>query len=232
MCGRVTETDATRIFEELSITGRSPALEMPARYNIPPSESVPVVRVLVPDSGRRLDLLRWGLVPFWAKDATIGNRLINARVETIADKPAYKEPFQRRRCLVVVDGFYEWQRQGKTKQPFHLQSERGELLAMAGLWDSWLSPDGELIESFAIITKPAEPVIADIHDRMPAILNRENFDEWLSPGPHDAATLLALLGRPSPPLVAVSVSARVNKPDYDHADCIEPVTPAQKGLFD
>jgi putative SOS response-associated peptidase YedK len=231
VCGRVTETDPTRLFDELSITGRPPQLEMVPRYNIPPSELVPVVRVLAPDSGRRLDLLRWGLVPFWAKDPAIGNRLINARVETVTEKPAYREPFQQRRCLVVVDGFYEGQRQGATKQPFHLRDAGGGLLTMAGLWDTWMSPDGELVASFAVITKPAENVIADIHDRMPAILAPVDRDEWLAPGRHDAKTLLALLAKPSPALAATPVSTRVNKPDHDGADCLTPVA-LQKGLFD
>jgi putative SOS response-associated peptidase YedK len=232
MCGRVTETDPTRIADELSITGKIPDLTAGLHYNIPPSALLPVVRVFASESGRRLDLLRWGLVPYWAKDPSIGNRLVNARIETIADKPAYREPFQQRRCLVIVDGFYEWRRHGSVKQPFHLKSESGELLAMAGLWDTWMSPDGALLESFAIVTKPAERVIADIHDRMPAILSRTDHDEWLAPGRHDAWTLLALLGKPSPSLVAVPVSTRVNKPDYDAADCLTPVQIAQKGLFD
>ncbi len=230
MCGRVTETDPTRIVDELSITGHVPELDATPRYNIPPSELVPVVRLLPRGPGRRLDLLRWGLVPFWAKEASIGNRLVNARVETVTEKPAYKESFQKRRCLVVVDGFYEWQRHGRTKQPFHLKSESGALLAMAGLWDRWMAPDGELVESFAIITKPAERVVKDIHDRMPAILAPARFEQWLSPGARDAAVLLALLGEPSPPLVAIPVSTRVNKPDYDAPDCTDPV-PIQPGLF-
>ncbi len=231
MCGRVTETDPTRIATELSITGHVPELDATPRYNVPPSSLVPVVRVLPREGVRRLDLLKWGLVPFWAKDASIGNRLVNARVESVTDKPAYREPFERRRCLVVVDGFYEWQKQGRLKQPFHLHAASGELLAMAGLWDRWTTPDGEIVETFAIITKPAEKSIEQIHDRMPAILRKEHFEEWLSPSSKDSATLLALLGDESPELVATPVSSRVNKPDYDAADCLTPEA-AQKGLFE
>lgn len=229
MCGRVTETDPTRIARELAAIG--PDLDATPRYNIPPSALVPVVRVLPREGVRRLDLLKWGLVPFWAKDATIGNRLINARVESVTEKPAYREPFERRRCLVVVDGFYEWQRQGRVKQPFHLHAVSGELLAMAGLWDRWTSPDGEIVETFAIITKPAEEGIGEIHDRMPAILRKEHFEAWLSPSSRDAATLLALLGDASPALVAIPVSSRVNKPDYDAPDCLSPEE-TQRGLFE
>jgi len=231
VCGRVTETDATRIVRELAITGHVPELGATPRYNIPPSDFVPVVRVFPRELVRRLDLLKWGLVPSWAKDASIGNRLVNARVESVTDKAAYREPFERRRCLVVVDGFYEWKRQGRLKQPYLLRARSGELLAMAGLWERWTSRDGEIVETFVVITKPAEPGVVEIHDRMPAILRKEDFDTWLSPKQRDAATLLSLLGNTSPNLVATAVTPRVNKPDYDAPDCVEPLT-VQPGLFD
>ena len=231
MCGRVTQTDPARIVRELSITGKIPDLGTEPRFNIAPTQLVPVVRLLSGREGRRLDLLRWGLVPSWAKDPAIGSKLINARVESVADKPAFRTAFDARRCLVVVDGFYEWRREGRTKQPFHLRSESGELLVMAGLWDRWTSPDGEVVETFTIVTKPAEERIKDIHDRMPAILSRAHQDAWLDAGRHDATSLQGLLAIPSPPLVATPVGTRVNKADYDAPDCIEPVQ-VQRGLFD
>jgi putative SOS response-associated peptidase YedK len=230
VCGRVTQTDPSRVVREMSITGEIPDLGVEPRFNIAPTQLVPVVR-LSGREGRRLDLLRWGLVPSWAKDPAIGNKLINARVESAAEKPAFRAAFDARRCLVVVDGFYEWQRQGRTKQPFHLRSKNGELLAMAGLWDRWTSPDGEIVETFTIVTKPAEEIVKDIHDRMPAILSREHQDEWLDPGRREPTSLRGLLSMPSPHLVAIPVGTRVNKADYDAPDCIEPVQ-VQRGLFD
>ena len=230
MCGRVTQTDPSRVVRELSITGQIPVLDMEPRFNIAPSERVPVVRVFSGREGRRLHLLRWGLVPSFARDLSIGNKLINARIESAAEKPAFRGAFNARRCLVVVDGFYEWQRTGRTKQPFHLRSESGELLSMAGLWDRWTSPDGEIVETFAIVTKPSEDRVKDIHDRMPAILSREHHDEWLDPARRDPAALRELLSNRSPSLVATPVGTRVNKPGYDAPDCIERV-PVQPGLF-
>jgi putative SOS response-associated peptidase YedK len=231
VCGRVTQTDPSRVASELSITGTVPDLGAEPRFNIAPSQLVPVVRLFSEREGRRLDLLRWGLVPSWAKDVTIGNKLINARVESAAEKSAFRGAFHTRRCLVVVDGFYEWQRQGRTKQPFHFRSESGELLVMAGLWERWTSPDGEIVETFTIVTKASEDRVKDIHDRMPAILSREHQQEWLDPGRHEAMSLRGLLAMPSPPLVATPVGTRVNKPEYDAPDCIEPVE-LQPGLFD
>jgi putative SOS response-associated peptidase YedK len=230
VCGRVTETDPRRILDELNIPGDVPELDATPRYNIPPTERVPVVRVLASSVGRRLDLLRWGLVPAWAKELAVGNRMINARVETLTEKSAFRDPLRLRRCLVVVDGFYEWQRQGRDKQPFYLRSAGGELLTMAGLWDAWVSPDGEVVESFAIVTKPAEPPLTDIHDRMPAILAPAHHEAWLDPARRDSEPLIGLLSLPSPPLLATPVSSRVNKPGYDNPDCLEPVA-TQPSLF-
>jgi putative SOS response-associated peptidase YedK len=227
VCGRVTQTDPGRIVEALGITGEVPDLG-PPRYNVAPSEPVPVVR-LREAGGRRLDLLRWGLVPAWAKDPSIGSRLINARIETLTEKPAFREAFERRRCLVVADGFYEWQRQGKTKQPFHVRSASGDLLVMAGIWDRWMTPDGEIIETFSIITKPAEGLIAKIHDRMPAIVDREHFADWLDPE-RAPEPLRALLAAPSPALETIPVSTLVNKPGNDGPECLEPVV-EQPTLF-
>ena len=226
----MTQTDPARIARELGITGQVPVLDLAPRFNIAPSELLPVVRVFSPHEGRRLDLLRWGLVPSFAKAPAIANKLINARVESLAEKPVFRGALDRRRCLVVVDGFYEWRRSGRSKLPFHLRSENGELLSMAGLWDRWMTPDGEIIESFAIITKPSEEGLREIHDRMPAILSKEHLSAWLDPAAHEPAALRELLTIPSPHLVAIPVGTQVNKAGYDAPDCIEPV-PVQPELF-
>jgi putative SOS response-associated peptidase YedK len=229
VCGRVTETQPERIVEAFEIAVEPPDLG-PPRYNVSPSEAVPVVRLMDPRAGRRLDLLRWGLVPSWAKDPSIGSRLINARIETLTEKPVFREAFERRRCLVVADGFYEWQRQDKLKQPFHVKSAQGDLLAMAGLWDRVMTSDGEIVETFSIITKPAEGNIRELHDRMPAIVDRARFAEWLDPSVHDPEQLRAMLALPSPALETVAVNPRVNKPGNDGPECLEPAV-VQPTLF-
>lgn len=231
MCGRFTQTDPARIVSEFSITAERPKIGGGPRYNVAPTQIVGVVRRLDRRKGRALDLLRWGLIPSWAKDPSVGSRMINARVETLAEKPAFREAFKLRRCLVVADGFYEWQAQGRAKQPFYIRRGDGALLAMAGLWERWASPDGEIIETFAVVTKPSVPPVAAIHDRMPAILPDVHHDAWLDPDLQQAEALFELLAAPSPPLVTVPVSTLVNKPANDGPECIAPV-PIVRGLFD
>jgi putative SOS response-associated peptidase YedK len=231
VCGRFTQTDPDRIAREFSVTGQVPRLAVGARYNVAPTQPVAVVRLLDAAKGRQLDTLRWGLVPGWATDPTVGNRMINARVETLAQKPAFRDALRLRRCLVVGDGFYEWQRQGRAKQPFYIRRVDGNLLAMAGLWDRWTSADGEIIETFTVITKPSVPPVTAIHDRMPAILSEPSHEAWLDPESRTADALLALLAGSSPELLAIPVSTRVNKPANDGPECIEPVA-VVRGLFD
>jgi putative SOS response-associated peptidase YedK len=226
VCGRFTQTDPERIAREFSVTGQVPRLAVGARFNVAPTQPVAVVRLLDAAKGRQLDTLRWGLVPAWAADPSIGNRMINARVETLAEKPAFRDALRLRRCLVVADGFYEWQRQGRAKQPFYIRKIDGALLAMAALWDRWTSSDGEIIETFTVITKPSVPPVTAIHDRMPAILAEASHAAWLNPELRNADTLLPLLTGPSPELLAVPVSTRVNKPANDGPGCIEPVAVA------
>lgn len=231
MCGRFVQTDPDRIAREFSVTGQVPRLAVGGRYNVAPTQPVAVVRLQETMKGRRLDSLRWGLIPAWAADPSIGNRMINARMETLSEKRAFRDAFRFRRCLVVADGFYEWQRQGRAKQPFYIRRIDGALLAMAGLWDRWTSSDGEIIETFTIVTKPSVPPVTAIHDRMPAILAEASHEAWLDVELRSADTLLALLAGPSPPLMAVPVDTRVNKPANDGPECIEPV-PAALTLFD
>ncbi len=231
MCGRFSQADPARLHREFSITGVPARLDVRPRYNVAPSDIVPVVRVLSATEGRRIDLLRWGLVPSWSRESSIAHQLINARMETLAERNTFRDPFRERRCLVVVDGFYEWQRREKGKQPYYVTRVDRALLAMAGLWDRWMSHDGEIVETFTVVTKPSVAPVAELHSRMPAILSEPSYDEWLAPGPRDPGTLSRLLAATSPELVAVPVSSWVNKPGHDGPACIEPIALA-RGLFD
>ena len=172
---------------------------------------------------------RWGLIPSWAKDPSIGNRLINARGETVATKPAFRVAFRQRRCLVVADGYYEWKKQGRQKQPYYIHLQDGQPVAMAGLWERWQPNGGEAIqprETFTIITRSANEQTRDIHDRMPALLAEEDYGAWLDPKVKDSQQLMALLNPvESPTLVADPVSTFVNSPRNDDPRCIEPMTP-------
>ena len=231
MCGRFSQSDPERIMDEFSVTGQRPRFEARPGFNVAPTQPIAVLRALHPGKGRTLDALRWGLVPSWAKDPSVGIRMINARVETLAEKAAFRDALRLRRCLVVADGFYEWQKQGRTRQPFYIRRRDERLIAMAGLWEKWTSSDGEIIETFTIITKPSVPPVAEIHDRMPAILAEAHHDVWLDSGLEQTAPLFEMLGTPSLPLVAIPVSTLVNRPANDGPECITPVT-IPGGLFD
>lgn len=216
------------------------------RYNIAPTQPAPVVRANVANGRRVLDWLRWGLVPSWAKDLAVGNQLVNARSETLASKPAFRHAFRQRRCLVVADGFYEWQRQGKRKQPFYITAADGAPLAFAGLWERWTpavapasgagAPD--TVESCTIVTTAASECMSALHDRMPVILPRAAWPAWLNPGLDDPAALQELLNRCiGDGLISHPVDTLVNSPANDSQRCIEPLTsgddtkPADRMLF-
>ena len=219
MCGRFTlyhriDDIAERFGVEVVAEDRAPS------YNIAPTQQVLAVSG---DGERTLGAYRWGLVPFWAKDPTIGNRMINARAETVAEKPAYKHAFRRRRCLVPADGFYEWKNEGGRRTPMHIRFRDARLFAFAGLWEEWASPDGEPLRTCTLITVDPNPLVAPIHDRMPAILRPDEEEVWLDPGSTSPAELLALL-RPHPEeeMEAYAVSRAVNSPSHDDPGCIEP----------
>lgn len=183
MCGRyVLKSNPQRIREAFGIEGPDTAHseEWRPRYNLAPQQDAPVIRLM--EGQRHLDLLHWGLIPRWAKDAGIGNRLINARSETVAEKPAFRAAFKTRRCIVPADGFYEWQQQASGKQPFYIHRKDDALLAMAGLWEHWTSPDGELMQSFTILTTEANTWMRALHDRMPVILEGAEVGRWLDTG--------------------------------------------------
>lgn len=224
MCGRFTlRAPASVIAEQFSL------FDLPSlspRYNIAPTQTVAVVRQVGESggAGRELVNLRWGLIPHWAKDPAIGNRMINARSESVAEKPAYRTALRRRRCLVAADGFYEWQPGGRRKQPYFIHMKDDRPFGFAGLWETWEGPENSYIESCTIITTDANALMAPIHDRMPVIVDPKDYGLWLDTSVQDPAPLLPLL-RPfqGDLLVAEPIGTRVNSPANDDAACIAPL---------
>jgi putative SOS response-associated peptidase YedK len=208
MCGRTVLSTPPDDLRE--IFGLEEMPELTPRYNVAPSQPIAVVR-----EPRRLELLRWGLA---SKPGT-HHAGINVRIETVARAPAYRASFQSRRCLIVVDGFFEWHRQGKTSHPFLLRRPDGKPFALAGIWDRSITADGEVVDACAVITRPAEGPVAEIHDRMPLILVPEQYEAWLDRQQRDAARLLV---PGSMDLAAGRVSLFVNNPANDDRRCIAP----------
>ena len=221
MCGRYSLSAPGDVIAEIFALARVPDLR--PRWNVAPTQEAPVVRV--DDTGtRRLDLLRWGLVPFWAKDPSIGNRMINARSETAHEKASFKHPLRKRRCLVPVDGFYEWRRTPDGKVPTRIQRRDGRPFALAGLWERWTRGPGEPLETFTILTTSPNALLRPIHDRMPVVLDAADWELWLDPSQQDVERLAALLGPcPDADLEAFAVSRHVNSPANDDPACVEPV---------
>jgi putative SOS response-associated peptidase YedK len=192
------------------------------RYNIAPSLSVPVIRQ-APDGRRVADLLRWGLIPHWAKEASIGAKLNNARGESVAEKPSFRSAYQRRRCIVPASGFYEWQEvPGQRKQPWYIHLKSGEPLAMGGLWESWTNPEGEILRTFCVITTGPNAVMTPIHDRMPVILRREDWARWLAPGTAMEQVSPLIAPAPAEVMQAWPVSRKVSSAREEGPDLIEP----------
>jgi putative SOS response-associated peptidase YedK len=228
MCGRFTLiTPAEVVAEQFQL------IEVPSlspRYNVAPTQPVAAVRPSPGNGGRELVLLRWGLVPFWAKDPAIGSRMINARSETVAQKPAFRAAFRRRRCLVPADGFYEWQRQEQGKQPFYIRLDDEKPFAFAGLWEHWEGPDEATIDSCTVLTTEPNDLIRLLHNRMPVILAPKDYDLWLDPGVQEAELLQPLLRPyPSENMIAYPISTWVNSPTNEGPQCIEPLS-EQKAL--
>lgn len=223
MCGRYTlstpSDDIALLFDI------SELMPLPPRYNLAPTQEAAVVRVTEPGAPRRLDLLKWGLIPYWAKEAAIGNRMINARSESVAEKPAYRSSFKKKRCLIPADGFYEWKKEGKLKQPFLIRRKDTKPFAFAGLWSSWWDQErSQKVDTFTILTTDANDLMRPLHDRMPVVLDRENFDLWLDPKVEDASKLQPLLVPYSgDDFEAFPVSRLVNSPTNDLPNCIEPL---------
>ena len=223
MCGRFSQTTDVRTIAQRFGVPR-PTAESAAwtpHYNIAPTKTVVVVS---DDGARYLTEMRWGLIPSWAKDPAIGNRMINARAETVATKPAFRVALRKRRCVVVADGFYEWQKQGRGKQPFRIVLKSREPFGFAGLWDTWTAPEGEAIRTCTIITTETNEVLKPIHDRMPVILTREAEAAWLDLTMQDPALLLSLLKPyPAQEVEAYPVSPWVNNPLHDTPECVIPL---------
>ncbi len=215
MCGRFafySPSEATA-----ALFGASGSLDMKPRYNIAPTQDIAAIRN-DESGGRELTALRWGLIPFWAKDPSIGNRMINARAETVAEKPAFRAAYRRRRCLVLADGFYEWHKEGAGKTPYFITLASDEPFAFAGLWEHWQSKDDEqTIESATLITADANEFMAALHNRMPVILEPENADRWLA-GDKDVLSEAITKG---PRLKAYPVDRHVNNPRNEGVNLID-----------
>jgi len=225
MCGRYAASanpeDLVEEFEIEHVRLRDP---VEPDYNVAPTKAVPAVVERTRDGAqvRMLTTLRWGLIPSWAKERSIGNRMINARMETVAEKPSFRRAFKQRRCLIPADGFYEWQKTNGGKQPFYIRMQDGAPFAFAGLWETWHGDEGELRTCTIITTAPNE-LTGEIHNRMPVILDPEDHDLWLDPD-FDQKDPLAELLRPYPAdaMEAYRVSRRVNKPSNNEPSVLEP----------
>ena len=224
MCGRFafySPAEATA-----ALFGATGTFDPGPRYNIAPTQDLAAVRGRDGDDGRDLVALRWGLVPFWANDPAIGNRMINARAETVAEKPAYRAAYRHRRCLVLADGFYEWQREGPVKVPWYISLASDEPFAFAGLWERWSSKEtGESLETATLITTQANDFLAPLHHRMPVILDAERADRWLS-GDNE---FLVTASQDSPALRAWPVDRRVNNARNEGEDLIRPDGDVREG---
>lgn len=223
MCGRYTlTTPVETLAEEFGLTESLP--EVSQSYNVAPTQEVAAV---LNGSGRHLEMLRWGLIPSWADDPRIGSRMINARSETAPEKPSFRKAFKERRCLILADGFYEWQKTNNGKQPFYIRMENGSPFAFAGLWESWQDPEGPEVRSCTILTTDPNELLAPVHNRMPVILHPEDYELWLDPDVREVDLLSPLLvPYPADSMEAYPVSRRVNNPANDEPDCIEAVVRA------
>ena len=224
MCGRFTlKTDPETLTETFPGFTTPAADEMVPRYNIAPSQQVAVV---ANNGGNSVEFFQWGLIPSWAKDPKIGNRMINARSETLAEKPSFRTPYKRRRCLILTDGFYEWRAEpgSQTKTPFYIHLKSEKPFAFAGLWEAW-SPniDDDPLLSCTIITTSPNALMETIHRRMPVILEPDGYDQWLDPSDQSPTQLDGLLkSYPAEEMEAYPVSRLVNRPSNDSPDCIAP----------
>jgi putative SOS response-associated peptidase YedK len=224
MCGRYAITTAPEALRALFGYLEQP--DFPPRFNVAPSQPILVVRLL--DGKRHFALLRWGLIPSWVKDPRTFSLLVNARGESVLEKPAFRNGMKRRRCLIPADGFYEWQQDGERKRPFFVRPRDGAPVAFAGLWETWMGPNGEEMETACIVTTAANRTLRAVHDRMPAVIAPEAFDLWLDTGRVDAEIAAALIApAPETLFVAHEVSTAVNRTANDSAALIAPLASAQ-----
>jgi putative SOS response-associated peptidase YedK len=222
MCGRYTITSAPEAIRALFRYPEQP--NFPPRYNVAPTQPIPIVRLI--EGKRQFALVRWGLLPSWVKDPKTFSLLINARGESVTDKPAFRAAMKRRRCLIPADGFYEWKAVGGRKQPYFVRLRSGAPMAFAGLWECWIGLNGEELETAAIITTDANRILAPIYNRMPVIVPPDAFDLWLNCAEVDAQTAAALIA-PAPDnlLEAYEVSTAVNRTANDNAKLVERLAP-------
>jgi putative SOS response-associated peptidase YedK len=222
MCGRFTlVTDTEKLMSRFLL--QEIPFDLKPRYNIAPGQPIPAI--LADGGRRRIGQLRWGLVPSWAQDEKIGYKMINARAETLQEKPAFRRLFERKRCMIPADGFYEWKQMDRGKQPMHITMRDGALFAFAGLFDTWTAPDGQKLHTCTIITTQPNEVVADIHNRMPVILRQEDEDLWLDRDRFDPELLRSLLvPYESGQMRAYPVPAIVGSPKNDVPECIEEVS--------
>jgi putative SOS response-associated peptidase YedK len=219
MCGRFTLSQPINAIASAFNLTSIPPLE--PHYNIAPTQLIPAI-LTVPEQGeKQLQMLRWGLIPSWAKDPAIGAKLINARAETVEEKPSFRAAFKRRRCLIIADGFYEWQRQEGKKQPYYFRLKSSQPFAFAGLWEHWRSPDEQTINTCTILTTEANDLLHPIHDRMPVILDSKDYELWLDLKVEKPALLQPLL-RPyqADLMTSYAVSPKVNNPKNNTPECI------------
>ena len=223
MCGRFAlDISPDRL---IAMFGLAKGVDFAPHYNIAPSASVPVIRQS-PEGERVADLLRWGLIPHWTKEPSIGNKLNNARAESVTEKPSFRNAYKRRRCLVPASGYYEWQEvPGERKQPWYIRLKYGEPLAMGGLWESWTSPEGEIVRTFCVMTTGPNEIMKPIHDRMPVIIGAVDWAIWLDPQHNDAELVSNLLAPyATNAMEAWPVSRKVSNAREEGAELIEQVT--------
>ena len=220
MCGRFVQYTLFPLLEKEFNLKFSADTPLRQSYNIAPTQDVPVV---VNDDGNRLALCRWGLIPPWSKDASIGSRMINARAETVADKPSFKGPLKKHRCLVLADGFYEWKKTDSGKVPVYITMKDGRPFGFAGIYSDWRPPEGESIRTCTIVTTEPNELLQPIHNRMPVIIKPDDREQWLDPDEQDPANLTPLLAPyPSDELTAWEVSRAVNSPYNNSPELIQP----------
>lgn len=227
MCGRfslaIAPDKLAELFKSINF------MSFQERYNIAPTQ--PVLGIRASDSGRKCEAFRWGLIPFWAKDIRIGQKMTNARSETLHEKPSFRGAYKYRRCILPATGFYEWKTQGKHKQPYHIRLRNQAPMAMAGLWEIWTDPGGSELASATIITTRANTMMEPLHHRMPVLLDEKDYDRWLDPALQHRRDVEDLL-KPcaSETMEAYPVSPSVNRVGYDEPDCLEPYeAPMEKG---
>ena len=224
MCGRYALTADVDLLVELFKLANAPAFQLEPRYNAAPTQMLPVVRFSRSGGDRRMELMRWGLVPWFAGDPSVGGRMINARAERAAETPVFRQAMRRRRCLAPADGFFEWKEVGGRKQPYFMKLASDQPMALAGLWERWSGGGGEPLMSFTILTTEPNELAGQLHDRMPVVIEPKDFQHWLDPRIEEPRALRRLLAPlPAELMKMHAVSRRVNDPANDDASLLEPV---------